>query len=69
MSDLGMQPREVWKQPDRLPAEGGLGSSKKKKNPANCGVFFCCLLSRLCICAACLAFGVNLVAGLNSVEQ
>jgi hypothetical protein len=24
MSDLGLQPREVWKQPDRLPAEGRL---------------------------------------------
>jgi hypothetical protein len=30
MSDLGLQPREVWKQPDLLPAEGRLVSSEKK---------------------------------------
>jgi hypothetical protein len=38
----GGQPREVWKQPDRLPAEGRTGSSKTQES---CGVvFFCCLL-------------------------
>jgi hypothetical protein len=32
MSDLGLQPREVWKQPSRLPAEGRLGSSENTSN-------------------------------------
>jgi hypothetical protein len=35
MSDLGLQPREVWKQSNRLPAEERLGSSKN--NRAFCG--------------------------------
>jgi hypothetical protein len=40
MSDLGLNPREVWKQPDRLPAEGRLGRSKNKKEAA---FFVACL--------------------------
>jgi hypothetical protein len=32
MSDLGSQPREVWKQPGRLPVEGSLGSSENISN-------------------------------------
>jgi hypothetical protein len=38
MSDLGLQPREVLKESDRLPAKRRLGSLEKK---AFCGVFFC----------------------------
>jgi hypothetical protein len=52
MSDLGLQPREGWKQPGRLPAEGRLGSSE---NTSNC--LFCFLLGPLCIRATYLAFG------------
>jgi hypothetical protein len=32
MSELGSQPREVWKQPGRLPAEGRLGCSESTSN-------------------------------------
>jgi hypothetical protein len=39
MSDLGSQPREVWKQPSRLPAEGRPGSSE---NTSSC-LFVACL--------------------------
>jgi hypothetical protein len=42
MSDLSLQPREVWKQPDRLPAEGRLGSSKHKQAAA-LSIFVACL--------------------------
>jgi hypothetical protein len=45
MSDIGLQPREVWKQPDRLPAEGG---SVVQKTQASRGVvYFCFLLGPL----------------------
>jgi hypothetical protein len=33
MSDLGLQLREVWKQPHRLPAEVRLGSSENTGKP------------------------------------
>jgi hypothetical protein len=36
MSDLCSQPREVWKQPGRLPAEGRLGSSENTSKPRRC---------------------------------
>jgi hypothetical protein len=36
MSDLGWQPREVWKQPGRLPAEGRLGTSENTSKPRRC---------------------------------
>jgi hypothetical protein len=36
MSDLGSQPREVWKQPDRRPAEGRLDSSENTSKPRRC---------------------------------
>jgi hypothetical protein len=39
MSDLGLQPRDVWKQPDRLPAEEGLGSSGNSKQAAAMSFF------------------------------
>jgi hypothetical protein len=40
MSDLGSQPREVWKQPGRLPAEERLGSSE---STSSCLFFVACL--------------------------
>jgi hypothetical protein len=40
MSDLGSQPREVWKQPGRLPAEGRLGSSENTRQST---IFVACL--------------------------
>jgi hypothetical protein len=43
MRDLGLQPREVWKQPDRLPAEGRLGSSENRSKPRHCLLFVACL--------------------------
>jgi hypothetical protein len=43
MSDLGLQPREVWKQLGRLPAEGRLGSSENTSNPRRCLLFVACL--------------------------
>jgi hypothetical protein len=43
MSDLGLQLREVWKQPDRLPAEGRLGSSENTSKPRRCLYFVACL--------------------------
>jgi hypothetical protein len=57
MSDFGLQPREVWKQPGRLPAEGRPGSSENTSKPRRC--LFLLLLGRLCICATCLAFGAQ----------
>jgi hypothetical protein len=36
MSDLGLQHREVWKQPDRLPAEESQGSSENTSKPRRC---------------------------------
>jgi hypothetical protein len=39
MNDLGSQPREVWKQPGRLPAKGRIGSSE---NTSNCLFFVAC---------------------------
>jgi hypothetical protein len=43
MSDLGLQARDVRKQPDQLPAEGRLGSSGKHKQAAALSFFFACL--------------------------
>jgi hypothetical protein len=43
MSSLGLQPREVWKQPSRLPAEGRLGSSENTSEPRRCLFFVACL--------------------------
>jgi hypothetical protein len=43
MSNLGLQPSEVWKQPDRLPAEGRLGSSENTSKPRRCLYFVACL--------------------------
>jgi hypothetical protein len=40
MSDLGLKPREVWKQPDRLPAEERLGISENHKQLS---IFVACL--------------------------
>jgi hypothetical protein len=60
MSDLGSQPKEVWKQPGRLPAEGRLGSSENTRNS-----LFCCLLGPLCIYATCLAFGAYICSIFN----
>jgi hypothetical protein len=42
MSDPGLQPREVWKQPDRLPAEGRRGNSEKRKQAAALSFFVAC---------------------------
>jgi hypothetical protein len=42
MSDLSLQLREVWKQPDRLPAEGRLGSSENTSKPQHCVLFVAC---------------------------
>jgi hypothetical protein len=49
MSDLGLQPREVWKQPDGLPAEERRGSSEITSKPRRCPLG--CQLGPLCICA------------------
>jgi hypothetical protein len=43
MSDLGLKPRAVWKQPDRLPAEGRLDSSKNAGKPRRCFFVVACL--------------------------
>jgi hypothetical protein len=43
MRDLGSKPREVWKQPGRLPAEGRLGSSENTSKPRRCLLFVACL--------------------------
>jgi hypothetical protein len=40
MSDLGLQPREVWKQPDQQSAEGRLGSSENTSWPRRCLFLF-----------------------------
>jgi hypothetical protein len=39
MSELGLQPREVWKQPDRLPAEEKLGNSENTNKQRRCQLF------------------------------
>jgi hypothetical protein len=39
MSDLGLQPREVFKQPDQLPAEERLGKLRKHKQASESAVF------------------------------
>jgi hypothetical protein len=57
MSDLGSQPREVWKELDQLPAEGRLGSSENTSKPRRC--LFLLLRGPLCICSTCLAFGAQ----------
>jgi hypothetical protein len=62
INDLGSQPREVWKQPGRLPVEGKLGSSENTSS-----FLFCCLLCSLCICATCLAFGAQYPELLNQL--
>jgi hypothetical protein len=56
ISDLGSKPREEWKEPDRLPAEGRRGSSEKNKQAAELS-FFCFQLGPRCRHATCLAFG------------
>jgi hypothetical protein len=43
MSDLGLQPRDVWKQPDRLPAEETLGCSENTSKPRRCFLGAACL--------------------------
>jgi hypothetical protein len=43
MCDLGVQPREVWKQPDQLPAEGWLGSPENTSKPRRYLFFVACL--------------------------
>jgi hypothetical protein len=40
MSDLGFKPREVWKQPYRLPAEGRLGNSENTSKLRRCLFLF-----------------------------
>jgi hypothetical protein len=55
MSDFGIQSREVWKQPNRLPAEGRLGSSENTSKPRR--RLYCCLLGPLLIYATWLASG------------
>jgi hypothetical protein len=58
MSDLGSHPREVWKQPDRLPAEGRLGSSENTSMPRRCLFFVACLALFEYVPLG-LAFGAN----------
>jgi hypothetical protein len=50
MSDLGLQHREVWEQPDRLPAEGRPVSSENKSKPRRCRYLL----------PACLALSLNI---------
>jgi hypothetical protein len=51
MSDLGLQPREVRNQSDRLPAEGRQDSFENpSKNQASCGILtFIACAGPLCI--------------------
>jgi hypothetical protein len=43
MSDLGLQPWEVQEQPDKLSAEGELGSLENKSKPRRCLFLVACL--------------------------
>jgi hypothetical protein len=62
MSDLGLQPREEWKELGRLPAEGRLGSSE---NPSNC-LF---LLPALPSVNMCHLFGIRSVVSLSELFE
>jgi hypothetical protein len=43
MSDLGLQPSEVWKQPGQMPSEGRAGSSENASKPWRCHFLVACL--------------------------
>jgi hypothetical protein len=58
MSDLGLQPRELWKQLDRLPAEERLGSSENTSKPRRCLFLFLALPSL----HVCHLFGIRSLA-------
>jgi hypothetical protein len=59
MSDLGSQPREVWQQSDRLPAEGRLGSAENSSKPRRCLL----LLPAWSSLHTCHLFGIRTLGG------